>query len=76
MWKPDDMAKAVTVGQLHVLAKRLRSRAYWMYDDHYDTELDGVRNAAIKSVLEGLAEELDTLFGFDSQLTADEQRTR
>jgi hypothetical protein len=76
MWKPSDMEKSVTVGQLFELAKKLRSRAYWMHDDHYTSEMDGARNAAIKEALEGFAEELDSTFGFDSVLTSDERRQR
>jgi hypothetical protein len=74
MWKPPDAAKAGTVGQMFTLAKRLRSRAYWIYDDHYTSDLDGVKNAAKRDAFEGFAGELDELFGFDSNLTKDEMK--
>jgi len=76
MWQPPDAVQTVTVGQMFTLAKRFRSRAYWMHDDHYTSDLDGVRNAAMRESFEGFADELDQLFGFTSELTSDERKNR
>jgi hypothetical protein len=76
MWKPPDGAKMVTVGQMFDLAKRFRSKAYWWRDGYYTTDAEAASNHAVRETFEGIAQELDELFGFDSQLTSNETRTR
>lgn len=76
MWKPPDAAKAVTVGQMFTLAKRLRSKAYWSGDPYYDDANASLKNSAINDALTGFADELDSVFGFDSNLTTEECKRR
>lgn len=67
----------VTTEQMLTLAKRLRSRAYWMSGgSYYYSEHENTRDEAIKNTLEAVAGELDALFDFDSSLTMEEMKRR
>jgi hypothetical protein len=68
MWQPPMMSRAVSVGQMFQLAKRLRTRAYWYH------AVDATVEAATAEALIGFADELDKLFAFKSELTEEERK--
>ena len=68
MWKPPDAAKAVTVGQMFTLANNLRKHAYW-----YQALNEAVQDSVMEAFI-GLADDLDKLFGFKSDLSTDDRR--
>ncbi len=64
---PSDSARAVTVGDMFTLARRLRSKAKWeISDGYYTTEAESAKNDAMREVYNGVAGEIDEFFGFDS----------
>lgn len=68
-----DPKAPVTLEHMFTLAKRFRTKAEWeCRDGWYDDTAEKAKNSAMKEVYEGVANEIDNLFDFDSGLTREE----
>lgn len=73
-WKSAKADRAVTVKDLQDLARRLRKRAYWEDAGEDPSDMEAAVGSAVIRVCIAVADEMDTFFGFDSALTADDKR--
>lgn len=74
---PPLSGRVITTNDLQAFAKRMRSKALWECNaGFYASEAEMAKNNAMQEIYEGIADELDAFFDFDSHLTTEERKAR